>query len=161
MRPQAVVTDYGDTLTDPHADPDPRRGQRPVAPDAVIALRALHDLELRLVLASNNRQDQPRRLALREAGVEDLFAAVVLSDEIGIGKPHAEFYRRVITACDVPAGQALWVGNNLDHDVRGPLKMGFGRAVLIGAPPPGTVLPPHSLSIEHIAELPGLIRRWK
>ncbi|MGI5292735.1 HAD family hydrolase [Nonomuraea polychroma] len=158
MRYSAVAVDYGGTISEP--DVDPRLGQKPVAADAVDALVALHDLRLRLVLVSNNEPHEDRLLALRQAGVDQLFADLVLS-QTGIGKPHPAFYRRAITACGVPAAQVLWVGNNLRNDVVGPLRHGVGAAALVGRPRPGEVLPRGALVIGHVGELPDLFRRWR
>src|SRR5690606_2858685 len=114
----------------PGDPPDPKLGQRPVTPAAAKALRELHELGFRLVLASNTLPGQSRWAALKQAGVEDLFAAVVESQGIGVAKPDPEFYRFLVAACGVPA-DAWMVGDNLSNDVVGPLRYGFGGAVLI------------------------------
>ncbi|MCP2359710.1 FMN phosphatase YigB (HAD superfamily) [Nonomuraea thailandensis] len=154
--------DYGGTLSAPNTHVDPVLGQRPVDPRAIIAVRELHDLDYALALSSNNRPGQDRSLALRQAGIEDMFDAVVTSEEVGVGKPAREFYRRVIATFGVPPDQVMSVGNNLTNDVVGALQYGFGGAVLIrhdGALRTGEVLPAGAVMITHIDELADLLRR--
>jgi haloacid dehalogenase-like hydrolase len=85
MRYGAVAVDCGGTLTEGEEDPALR--QRPIAPDAAAALRDLHALGLRLILVSNTRPQQDRRLALRAAGIANLFAITSQSDSLGVTKP--------------------------------------------------------------------------
>lgn len=161
MRFSTLAIGYGGTISDPHASAHPLIAQRPVDPRAATTLRELHMEGLRLLLASNARADQDRALALRLAGIEGLFTALVLSHQIGVGKPHAAFYHAVLIACRVPAGQVLWVGSNITNDVIGPLQHGFGAAVLISRPYAATTPPPNLLAMSHIADLPNLLRTWQ
>ncbi|TMR08889.1 HAD family hydrolase [Nonomuraea turkmeniaca] len=157
MRYAAIAVDYGGTITCPDAPVDPELRQRRVDPRAATALHILHSCGHRLVLVSNNRPDQDRGRALQLAGLQDVFATLVLSQELGVGKPHPAFYRAALDACDVPAEQVLWVGNNVVNDVLGPLAHNVGAAVLIGRPPKGAVLPERVTALDHVAGLPRLL----
>lgn len=153
---ECVVFDFGGTLSPPRpADED-----RAVDPAATEAVRLLHDRGLSLVLASNTRRGKPSRyIHLAEAGIIDCFGYILLSEEIGIGKPHPYFYARALAVAARPPERVLWVGNRMDKDVTIPLTFGI-RAVLVdpdgreGAPPAGVPV------LRHVAELPALLDAW-
>ena len=153
-----VVLDYGGTLTQPDAPVVPYLGMRPVDPEVIPALRLLHDQGKRLLLASNTRPYLSRRLALRQAQIEHLFTALFESHDLGFAKPEDAFYECVLLAAKCPPRQVLWVGNNLESDVRGPLRHGM-HAVLV-APDATTndqTLPNGAYSISHVRHLPRLL----
>ncbi|MCA2223890.1 HAD family hydrolase [Nonomuraea aurantiaca] len=152
--------DYGGTLTGP--DFCPELGQRLVSPGAAAVLWTLHGFRVPLALGSNNRPGQSRRKALQAAGVLDLFAAVIESQEVGVSKPDPAFYRRVTDALGLPAAEIAMVGNNLLTDVTAPLACGFGEAFLIrpeGQLREGEDLPERGYVIDSISRLPALFRR--
>lgn len=129
-------------------------------PDAVVdahaadAVRELHRRGWRCVLACNTeRSAVARRSTLVAAGIADCFAAAVLSSEVGFRKPNPEFYAIVARECAVPAGQILFVGDNLTKDVLGPRAYGMNSVRVArygGAHDRG----PAADVLGHIAELP-------
>ncbi|GAA0426321.1 hypothetical protein Acor_54960 [Acrocarpospora corrugata] len=129
-RISCVIFDYGSTLTELDAPPEPALGMRPVSAGAVAALMAFRKAGLRMVLASNTKPEQDRRLALRAAGVEDLFSVVLQSAQLGVAKPSTTFYAMAIAAAQSPADQIVWVGDNMRTDALGPVMNGM-RAVLV------------------------------
>jgi len=134
-------------------------GQRPVDPDASAALRTLHDtLGLRLILASNTMPCETRWPALRQAGIDGLFSAALLSYPLGVRKPDPLFYRLVLAAAEAPPGQVLFVGDNLQCDIAAPLAHGM-RAALVRPHGlrTGEMLPGGALLIRHVSELPALL----
>jgi HAD superfamily hydrolase (TIGR01549 family) len=153
-----LVTDYGSTIS---ADAiDHLIGQKPVDPEAAVALRALHDdLALRIILASNTQPHETRWPALQKAGIEDLFSVVLLSYPLGVRKPDPLFYRLVLAAAEAPDEQVLFVGDNLQCDVAAPLAHGM-RAALVRPHGlrPGEELPERALLISHARDLPQLLR---
>jgi FMN phosphatase YigB (HAD superfamily) len=64
----------------------------------------------------------------------------------------------VITAVQYPASEVLFVGNNIAHDITGPLRAGI-RACLVRPHglQPGEVLPDGALLIRHVRDLPALL----
>ncbi|MDF5751104.1 HAD family hydrolase [Spongiactinospora sp. TRM90649] len=151
---RTVVLDYGETLTfGPRTDP-----RRPVDPYAAAALHVLHRAGKRLILASNTRPDQDRHAALRRGGVDHLFHEVFLSAELGVAKPHAEFYRRVLAAAGCEPPEVLWVGDSVQKDVIGPSRHGM-RPALVGRAelPDGVVVPGEVMLIRHVRDLPALL----
>jgi FMN phosphatase YigB (HAD superfamily) len=155
---RSVVLDYGGTLTSATAAIEPHLGMRPVDPAAVPALHLLHRQGMRLLIASNTLPHQNRRLALRQARIEELFTDVLMSHELGVAKPEPDFYDAVLRAADCPPEQVLFVGNNISHDVHGPLRHGM-RAVHVR--PDTSVaddeLPAGAYVIGHVSDLPELV----
>ncbi|MFC5186799.1 HAD family hydrolase [Actinomadura harenae] len=105
-------------------------GQKRVDPAVVEPLRRLHAMGIRLVLASNTLPHETRWPALQLAGLDGLFTAALLSDPLGIAKPDPLFYRLTVTAAQCEPGELLFVGDNFDDDVSGPIAHGM-RAALV------------------------------
>lgn len=100
---------------------------------AAQAVRDLAERGVRLVLASNTRWSlSARARTLREAGIGDAFHALVLSTDIGVLKPHPDFYRAVLDAAGCPAAEVLFVGDTADKDIDPPRS--FGMQALLVAP---------------------------
>lgn len=158
MRVSCVVFDVGGTIT--CAGIDPRLGQKLVDPAAAQMIRDLHAQQLTVLIASNTTPEQTRWPALQEAGIADLITCALLSHALGVAKPDPRFYALVLAAAACPAGQVLFVGNNLDHDVRIPLWMGMNAALVrpdgIRPDDHGRV-PPAAHVIGHVTELPALL----
>jgi FMN phosphatase YigB (HAD superfamily) len=121
--------------------------------DAAAVVRTLHREGWRCVLACNTERSAAARMrTLAAAGIADCFASAVLSSEIGYRKPHPEFYATVARECAVPADQILFVGDNMDKDVRGPRAYGMHTVYVGRRPAPGDGSACGVLG--HIAELP-------
>jgi HAD superfamily hydrolase (TIGR01509 family) len=104
-----------------------------VAPGALEALDALRERGLRTAVASN--APFPPEMMHRQArltGVAERVDAVVFSSEVGRRKPAPELYRAALDRLDVPAGEALYVGDREVEDFDGPGRLGM-RAVLCTA----------------------------
>ncbi len=98
---------------------------------AARAVGVLFERGFRIVLASNTRwPETARRRTLRAAGIEHCFHAVVLSSELGIRKPHSEFYQAVLSEAGCPANRVLFLGDTADKDVDAPRRHGM-QAVLV------------------------------
>jgi FMN phosphatase YigB (HAD superfamily) len=154
---QAVALDYGGSIS---ADQiDHLIGQKPVDPAAAAALRILHDdLGLRIILASNTAPGESRWPALQKAGINDLFCVALLSYPLGVRKPETLFYELVVAAAGCPAGQVLFVGDNFDCDVAGPIVHGMHAALVRPhGLRPGEELPGDALLIGHVRDLPALL----
>ena len=152
-----IATDYGGTISLNRLDHV--LGQKPVDPAAAAALRILHDLGMRLVLASNTQPNETRWPALAKAGIDDLFKVVLPSYALGVRKPDPLFYKLVIAAAEAPPGEVLFVGDRTDYDVAEPLAHGM-QAVLVrpgGILRPGEAVPAGVRVISHFSELPALL----
>lgn len=78
-----IALDFGGTISLDRIDHQPR--EKPVDPAAAaaVALRALHQDGIRLLLASNTLPCKMRWPALKQAGIDGLFRAVLLSYPLG------------------------------------------------------------------------------
>jgi putative hydrolase of the HAD superfamily len=104
-----------------------------VAPGALQALEALRERGLRTAVASN--APFPPGMMHRQArltGIAERVDAVVFSSEVGRRKPAPELYRAALDRLDVPAADALYVGDREVEDFDGPRRLGM-RAVVCTA----------------------------
>lgn len=86
-------------------------------PDAQPALRALGGRR-RLGVVTNGPSDI-QRLKLAGSGLLGYFSAVVVSTEVGAGKPDPRIFVRALEELGVGPRDALMVGDSLDRDVAG------------------------------------------
>ncbi|GAA3343327.1 hypothetical protein GCM10020358_42030 [Amorphoplanes nipponensis] len=87
---------------------------RPGIPEA---LRAAGAARLPMAVVSNTLCGAAHRDFLAGAGVGDLFAAQVYSDEAGVRKPNPEMIWRAARALGVPAEKCWFVGDSRQRDV--------------------------------------------
>lgn len=105
------------------------RGRRNwVYPDVVPALNALR-ASYRLALVTNGSPDL-QRAKLMESGLADYFDAVIVSGEIGAGKPEARPFALALDALGVTHTQAIMVGDSYDRDIIGGRNVGLRTAWL-------------------------------
>lgn len=99
-----------------------------------------------LAVVSNTLCGAPNRDFLAGAGLGDLFAVQLYSDEAGIRKPHPGLVRRALDVLGVPAEQAWFVGDTWSRDVRCGRRAGVGTAVLLRSSRTGTETAPPGLT---------------
>lgn len=97
---------------------------------------------------------------LDAAGVRGLFAAIVVSDEVGWRKPRPDIFHEALRRTGVEPHGTLFVGDRIDIDVAGAHAVGMdaawinpGREAL-----PAGVAPP-SYEIRDLAELEAIVAR--
>jgi putative hydrolase of the HAD superfamily len=90
----------------------------------VALLRALKP-HYRLAVVSNFDYTPTAIGMLRDAGVEDLFDTIVVSDAIGWRKPRPEIFDVALQQLGVAPRDALFVGDRADIDVVGAQRMGM------------------------------------
>jgi FMN phosphatase YigB (HAD superfamily) len=106
--------------------------------DTAVVLRELNARGVRVVVLSNIGLDI--RDCLERAGVSDVITGYVLSYEVGMVKPAPEIFARALEVLDLPASQALMVGDSWRHDA-GAAELGIRTLIL-----PRTVGPIHGLA---------------
>jgi HAD superfamily hydrolase (TIGR01509 family) len=82
----------------------------------------------RLAVVSNFDYTPTALDILDRTGVADVFASVVISDEIGWRKPRPEIFVEALARVDVRPADALFVGDRLDIDVAGAQRAGMQAA---------------------------------
>jgi putative hydrolase of the HAD superfamily len=159
---EAALSDFG--VADPALAAEAavayarERRQRHVPfPDALATIRRLSET-FRLGLITNG-DSAMQRAKLQGSGLEPYFpeSLVIVSGDLGIGKPALEIYATALARAGVTASEALMVGDNPTNDVVGAQNAGL-RAVYVVRP--HRVLPPEVQPFQIISELaelyPGL-----
>ncbi|WP_199736595.1 HAD family hydrolase [Micromonospora sp. HM5-17] len=105
-----------------------------VRPGIPEALRAAAAAGLPLAVVSNALCGAAHRDFLAAAGLGDMFAVQLYSDEVGLRKPNPELAWRAAAAVGVPVEDCWFVGDTVDRDVRCARRAGAGAAVLMRSP---------------------------
>ena len=126
--------------------------------DVLPALRCLAR-EYRLGVVTNGAPDTQRE-KLEALGLGEYLGTVVISGEVGVGKPDPEIFRIALGELDAPPHRAVHVGDSLENDVRGAASAGI-RAVWLNRagrrPATGSARP--AATIRTLAGLPALLAR--
>ena len=136
---------------------DVRAQHHALFPESLAVLDALGGTR-RLAMLTNGAP-RIQRGKIEALDLERHFDAVVISGDVGIGKPDPRLFARVIDRLGVPADGAVMVGNSLAKDVGGAQAAGL-RGVWInraGADPNAAVRP--DAEIRSLAELPDVLER--
>lgn len=128
------------------------------------AVRRLKESGLKLGLVSNvTLLPEMMREDMERLGLLEYFDVTVFSSEEMIRKPHPRIYQAALARLEVSPAEAIFVGDRLKEDVRGPKELGL-RAVLTTQfrqeDPAGAVVPPDAV-IASLSELPDVIARWR
>jgi len=129
-----------------------RAARHRVYPDAapvLDALAATHRLGLVTNGASCVQWDK-----LRASGFADRFASVVVSAEVGAGKPDPAPFRRALRELGAEPADAVMVGDNLKRDIAGAENAGLRAVWLDRRHRPA---PPGVTTIHTLADLPRAI----
>jgi HAD superfamily hydrolase (TIGR01509 family) len=124
--------------------------------DAIDVLQKLYR-RYKLGLVSNFGIPECGRRLLVKFGLRRYLDVVVISGEINRRKPSPEVFERALLALGVAASKAVFVGDMMDLDVKGPKAVGI-RAILIERRPVEVVLDvkPDRV-IRSLAELPAVL----
>jgi putative hydrolase of the HAD superfamily len=99
-------------------------------PDCVEKLLALRTRGLRIQIVSNIDDEQLDGLVER-LGLADLVDTWTSSESAQSCKPDARIYQVALAAAACDAGQVLFVGDTVEHDVIGPRTQGMRTALLV------------------------------
>lgn len=122
-----------------------------VAPDAPGVLERLRG-RFTLALVSNFTDGSFLRRLLGRLGIGAYFDHIIDSDSVGWRKPHPAIFQRFLELSGARAEEAVFIGDDLDSDIKGAQGVGI-RAVLLDRSRPardhqgeGEVQPDHSVS---------------
>jgi putative hydrolase of the HAD superfamily len=112
----------------------------------------------RLAVVSNFDYSPTALTILEAAGVRDLFAAIVVSDQVGWRKPRPDIFRYALNATGADAARTLFVGDKAELDVAGAHCVGMDAAWVNPdrEPLPSGVRPPE-YEIRDLAELEPIV----
>ena len=125
-----VLFDCGDTLVDEATEVKDPRGatlRADLIPGAAEAVRELHRRGYRIGLVADGFTDTFRNV-LTQHGLGDLFAAMAISEEVGVMKPDPRMFRAALEAMGVPESdyrRVVMVGNHLGRDIKGANELGL------------------------------------
>jgi putative hydrolase of the HAD superfamily len=94
-----------------------RRTVQLIDPDAEAVVRDLAR-DHRLALVTNGAPDV-QRAKLSHTALEPLFEVIVISAEVGVGKPDPRIFNAALAALDAEPRQAVMIGDSLVRDVAG------------------------------------------
>jgi putative hydrolase of the HAD superfamily len=114
--------------------------------------------DYRLAVVSNFDYSPTALAILDAAGVRELFAAIVVSDEVGWRKPRADIFEEALRRTGAERRGTLFVGDRADIDVIGALGVGMDVAwVNPGREPLPPGVPAPGYEIRDLAELEGIV----
>jgi HAD superfamily hydrolase (TIGR01549 family) len=114
--------------------------------------------DYRLAVVSNFDYSPTATGILENAGVAEVFGAIVVSDEVGWRKPKPVIFEEACRRLGIAPTQALFVGDRADIDVVGAHAVGMDAAwINPGAEPLPPGLPPPRFEIRDLAELGGIL----
>ena len=131
-----------------------RRQRNAMFPDAAHLLPELSQ-RLPLALVTNGAPDL-QHVKIDASGVRSYFRSIVVSGELGIGKPHPAPMQRALQELGCSPAHAAMVGNNLASDIAGALNSGIHAIWLSrdNSPPTGAVHPHRTIaSLRELADL--------
>ena len=106
--------------------------------------------QLRLGVVSNYPYGPVVSATLERFGLRDYFSAIVVSADFGWLKPHPGIYRAALAQMGADARAAVFVGDDLDNDVKGPKALGLRTAWFAAKPEP---MPDADIIISDLREL--------
>ncbi len=132
-------------------------------PEVLEVLVALRAGGRTLVMLTNGDRDLQRRKAVG-SGLLPLFDHVVISGELGVGKPEAGIFLHAVGLVGARPEDAVMVGDSIERDVRGALGAGL-RAVFVDRGGTWSTLegaervdpPAGARVVRDLRELPGLL----
>jgi len=164
MTIRAVIFDWGHTIIHETADSQVELARRPI--HRMPGLEAvLPQIGLPMgIWANTRRTGREIREWLERANISKYFEWVITSEDIGVRKPHPEYFARALVACGLERHNVLFVGNQLNTDILGADRYGIANVWLSGpahrsrddGPIPSDVKP--TFVIEGLDELPSLVR---
>lgn len=111
---------------------------------------------LPLGLLTNGAPDLQRE-KLKGAGIADYFDQVIISGDLGVGKPDPRIYEAILSRLGVTTREAVMVGNSLESDIQGAQAIGM-KAVWLnraGTSRDGAIVP--DAEVRSLTELKRII----
>lgn len=99
-----------------------REGAKPI-------LAALKSAGFRLGIVTNGRTDMQMR-KVHHLGLHDLVQVVIVSESVGVKKPHPDIFLEAARSLSTSSENALFVGDSPELDVAGPAQVAMQTAWL-------------------------------
>lgn len=108
----------------------------------------------RLAMITNGLIDV-QGIKVEKTGIGPMFEHVVISGELGFGKPNPEIYHHTLRQLGIAPDEAVMVGDNIRRDVQGSQAVGITGVWIGSGTPPHGIQP--DITIASLAELPALL----
>jgi HAD superfamily hydrolase (TIGR01662 family) len=130
----AVILDFGHTIMDELQYRDVPLRSRPIRLMPGVE-QTLPRIPLKLGIWANTKRAREAGLRqwLRRAGIDIYFTWVVTSAEAGYRKPDSRFFDDALRKCRLKKNEVLFVGNQLNTDIKGASDYGIANVWLSGA----------------------------
>jgi putative hydrolase of the HAD superfamily len=122
--------------------------------DVPDVLRGLHAEGVKIGLISNT--ERSLQAFATHFALEGLFSVAISSFEHGYMKPHPSIFRSALRQVSAEPAEAVMVGDSVEHDIEGALRIGM-RAVLVSRAYTPRRCPPHVPVIRSLRELRPLL----
>jgi putative hydrolase of the HAD superfamily len=157
LDPEGVSPALRQSLLDAHREELSRAATFPAHHRALLERLAV---TYQLAVVSNFDYTPTALGILEAAGVKDLFATIVVSDEVGWRKPRADIFRAALARTGADPARTLFVGDRADIDIVGAHEVGMDAAWINPDReplPPGVTAP--RFEIRDLAELEEILAR--
>lgn len=104
---------------------------RRLKPDAKELLTQLHEKGYRMGIISNTTSRQMSERYLEYYGISDFFDIEIYSAREGIRKPDTRLFKIATEALGVSSKECIYVGDQIEKDIRGAYEAGFAYSALI------------------------------
>jgi putative hydrolase of the HAD superfamily len=125
-------------------------------PDCLDTLRALRERGVRTQIVSNIDDEQLEELVAR-LGLDGAVDTWTSSESARSCKPDARIYQVALAAAGCDAGDVLFVGDSVEHDVVGPRAQGMRTALLVADARPGAPDGGADFVIDRLGEVVDLV----
>ena len=102
-----------------------------------------------------NGFEETQRLKLQHAGIEGYFSEIITSEKSNSMKPHREIFEYALTAAGAACPDCLMIGDALDIDVLGAMRVGMDCVYYNPGRKPHKEQPTYEVA--HLAELMDII----
>jgi len=133
-RLKAVMFDWGHTILEEDWGRELPLNTAPVNLMPGV-LEVLPQINLPMGVWANTRSYSASdiELWLNRAGIGDFFGCVVTSSDVGFRKPDARFFSAALDKCGFGRDEVLFIGNQLNSDIKGANDFGIKNVWLSGA----------------------------
>ncbi len=100
--------------------------QGELVPPARELLDYLKSRSYRLHIISNGFKEVQFK-KMKSAGIENYFEKIILSDEVGVNKPHPDIFRYALNKTGSSKNTSLMIGDNYDADILGAMRSGLDQ----------------------------------
>ncbi len=133
-----------------------RRSAYELFPDANEVLATLRQRGIKLGIVTNGPPDLQRE-KLERTRLVAIVHAVVISGEVGVGKPDARLFDLALDLLGVPAAEAVMVGDSIERDIEGAAAAGLAAVHVTTSAPALTGMDRHTVLVRHLGGVPTAI----